>query len=389
VKKPPLVIATDKDDAEIAAARIVFPESCRRLCWCHVEKNFKKHYRGLDAAFMTRLEEISRIGHKDAAISALTNLLQEFQLTEHKYTPFAKKIMHGWCDAFSPHFFFGWARSTQGNESYHGRLKDRLNSASTLMECLDAIFELKKNETKIMPTMKRSCFDALHEARLSKRGTNLLDREVQAGLSNCSAERLPQENAWLVKDRLGWIYHVHEAEDGIQCDAYLPMDFVGKIRTTQANESQHARLKVELSSASTLCDCIRTMIKVKKDEVGISKHVFSSSLEPLFGAKRRLTRHAFMLLEGQFTRSLSMTSVFRRKEVSPECMEELWTTHDELYDHAFITTIVRNEFDKLSLHCNCNYGRPLLSRRDYPGSASSGLICLICCFLPRIISVSI
>eukprot|EP01028_Stygiella_incarcerata_P010153 TRINITY_DN512_c0_g1_i1.p1 TRINITY_DN512_c0_g1~~TRINITY_DN512_c0_g1_i1.p1 ORF type:complete len:681 (+),score=131.74 TRINITY_DN512_c0_g1_i1:4450-6492(+) len=82
------------------------------------------------------------------------------------------------------------------------------------------------------------------------------------------------------------------------CDAFLPRVFIGNYRTTQMNESQHSRLKRELTSASTLGDCLRVIQKVKKREMHLSGIPrMRLSLHVLSALNKTLTAVATRMLE--------------------------------------------------------------------------------------------
>jgi hypothetical protein len=135
------------------------------------------------------------------------------------------------------------------------------------------------------------------------------------------------------------------------CDAFLPEEFVGRVRSTQANESQHARLKVELSSISTLCDCLRVIISVKKKETYWKTSAPPMQLDPLFVDASRLTPFARLILGEQFKLSLSMTC----SRVS-EGAVELWMVKDVYYCHIFQVSMQEIEDTKV-VSCGCVFPR--------------------------------
>jgi len=53
------------------------------------------------------------------------------------------------------------------------------------------------------------------------------------------------------------------------CEAFLPLDFCGRLRTTSTNESHHSLLKRRLNSSKTLCDVfdVTMKLKIKESEV--------------------------------------------------------------------------------------------------------------------------
>jgi hypothetical protein len=73
------------------------------------------------------------------------------------------------------------------------------------------------------------------------------------------------------------------------CEAFLPMRFCGRLRTTSPNESHHHRLKKELSATQSLCSCFETLLKMKEEEKNIPRRsrpqrfpfLFSKSMSSL------------------------------------------------------------------------------------------------------------
>ena len=55
------------------------------------------------------------------------------------------------------------------------------------------------------------------------------------------------------------------------CEAFLPMRFCGRLRTTSPNESHHHRLKKELSTTQSLCSCFDKLLTMKQEEKNIPR----------------------------------------------------------------------------------------------------------------------
>eukprot|EP01028_Stygiella_incarcerata_P000288 TRINITY_DN1033_c2_g1_i17.p1 TRINITY_DN1033_c2_g1~~TRINITY_DN1033_c2_g1_i17.p1 ORF type:complete len:156 (-),score=19.60 TRINITY_DN1033_c2_g1_i17:376-822(-) len=87
-----------------------------------------------------------------------------------------------WCDAFLPCTFLGRRNTTSINESQHARLKRTLNAASTLVDCLDAIWSCKDSEDVSLPKLRPLTWDLGHGRSISPLAAHILDKEIQAEL---------------------------------------------------------------------------------------------------------------------------------------------------------------------------------------------------------------
>jgi hypothetical protein len=122
-------------------------------------------------------------------------------------------------------------------------------------------------------------------------------------------------------------------------DAFLPATFLGRVRSTQGNESQHARLKKELSSVSTLCEILDVALQIKEHETNKPITVGVVSVPILSGLK--ITSLAASILDIQLKMSFHCVSI-------QDSTSDMWNVTHRGY--SFIVTDLISSFS-----CSCGF----------------------------------
>jgi len=191
-------------------------------------------------------------------------------------------------------------------------------------------WHLRKNIRKNMRSLDRTFYNRLtHITRIGNK--EHAEREFESLVVDHNISHLPYANR-LKSMMPKW------------CEAFLPTRFVGRFRTTQGNESQHSRLKRELSSASTLSDCLRVIQNVKKREMyleGVPRRRLS--LLVLSNLSRSLSSVAIGLLEEEIQQCYQFEGV---REVGNSFL---------IADNGWDYTVSLHETSEKIRTCGCSF----------------------------------
>ena len=140
----PGVLLVDEDKAMELACRTVFPETQIVNCIWHVAGNFSKQLgKQTDGKARGRFWELRRITTEQEFEEEWSNIKRDYGSTEKakKYLDKVYKRRFHWARPWAGTCFTAGAESTQRVEKAHDLIKSSLNSASTLLEVLQAVQE--------------------------------------------------------------------------------------------------------------------------------------------------------------------------------------------------------------------------------------------------------
>eukprot|EP01028_Stygiella_incarcerata_P000289 TRINITY_DN1033_c2_g1_i18.p1 TRINITY_DN1033_c2_g1~~TRINITY_DN1033_c2_g1_i18.p1 ORF type:complete len:647 (-),score=117.33 TRINITY_DN1033_c2_g1_i18:162-2102(-) len=188
-------------------------------CYAWVMKTLKTFFSGLQPVLVASDNHpsisaaISSIFPTTHHRDAFDKLVMENDASGMSYLKQLRIWLPKWCDAFLPCTFLGRRNTTSINESQHARLKRTLNAASTLVDCLDAIWSCKDSEDVSLPKLRPLTWDLGHGRSISPLAAHILDKEIQAALRSCRAKMI-NEKRWIVNESvLGGHDFVVEAID--------------------------------------------------------------------------------------------------------------------------------------------------------------------------------
>ncbi|XP_075475813.1 protein FAR1-RELATED SEQUENCE 5-like [Primulina tabacum] len=135
--KQPETIFTDQCQAMMNAIETIFPHSHHRLCQWHINQNAPSHLGSLngDSSFKRLLNKCMTHCESEEEFESTWNIMiDEYNLSGHKWLNGMYTLRYKWATAFSNHKFSAGLLATSRSEVTNAALKRSSNSAISLYD---------------------------------------------------------------------------------------------------------------------------------------------------------------------------------------------------------------------------------------------------------------
>ncbi|KAG8387804.1 hypothetical protein BUALT_Bualt02G0059200 [Buddleja alternifolia] len=145
--KEPETVFTDQCQAMMNAVETIFPCAHHRLCQWHINQNAPSHFGSLnnDTRFKQLWHQCMTYCESEEEFESVwKNMIDEYNLIDHKWLNGMYKLRHKWATAFSNHKFSAGLLATSRSESTNSVLKKVGDKTITLYQFVQNYEKVQK-----------------------------------------------------------------------------------------------------------------------------------------------------------------------------------------------------------------------------------------------------